>query len=340
MKAQSTTQSEFDLIRHYFAGLTRSRDDVSLGIGDDAALLNVPPGMELAVSIDTLVAGVHFFSDVSPAALGHKVLAVNLSDLAAMGAEPAWTTLALTLPKVDESWLTEFSRGFEALAGRYGAALVGGDTTRGPLSITVQAHGWVPAGSALRRSGAREGNDIYVTGTLGDAALYLASKSLNLSEQGQFAPLRESLERPQPRVEAGLALRGIASSAIDISDGLIADLGHILAASVMGASISLDRMPLSKEMAQWQHKKKDWSTVLAGGDDYELCFTADKSKRKEITRISKELNLPISCIGTIESQPGLRITQPDGKLWSGPDKGFDHFSEEGRFSMEGQDGET
>ncbi|MCU7844809.1 MAG: thiamine-phosphate kinase [Candidatus Thiodiazotropha sp. (ex Monitilora ramsayi)] len=340
MKAQSAIQSEFDLIRRYFAGLTRSREDVSLGIGDDAALLNVPPGMELVVSIDTLVEGVHFFPDVSPAALGHKVLAVNLSDLAAMGAEPAWITLALTLPKVDESWLTQFSRGFEALAGRHGVALVGGDTTRGPLSITVQAHGWVPAGAALRRGGARDGDELYVTGTLGDAALYLASRNFNLSEQRLFDSLRERLERPQPRVEAGLALRGIASSAIDISDGLIADLGHILAASGMGATISLDRIPLSMEMAQWQRKSGDWQTVLAGGDDYELCFSADRSQGKEITRISEELDLPISCIGMIESQSGLRITQPDGKLWSAPDRGFDHFSGESRFSMEGQNGET
>jgi thiamine-monophosphate kinase len=332
MTAQST-KSEFDLIHDYFAGLTASRSDVSLGIGDDAALLRTPDQMELVVSIDTLVSGVHFFADVSPEALGHKALAVNLSDLAAMGAEPAWVTLALTLPDVDESWLKGFAQGFAALAQEYNVALVGGDTTRGPLAVTVQAHGWVPEGRALRRDGAHAGDDIYVTGLLGDAALCLLSNR-DPNTNNLFETLRDRLERPQPRIAAGLALRGIASSAIDISDGLAADLGHILQASNLGASISLTQIPLSELVSQWLQEAGDWTTVLAGGDDYELCFTADPARRDEIEQISQTLGLSISRVGNIESQRGLRIVQGNGELWQGSVGGFDHFA--GRSDRSGE----
>ncbi|MES9972463.1 MAG: thiamine-phosphate kinase [Candidatus Thiodiazotropha sp.] len=207
--------SEFDLINDYFAGMTPKRGDVVLGVGDDAALLRVPQGMDLAVSMDTLVAGVHFFPDTSPVNLGHKTLAVNLSDLAAMGAEPAWATLALTLPEVDEDWLREFCRGFAELAGRYKLQLVGGDTTSGPLSITVQVHGLLPEGTGITRGGARVGDEIYVTGTLGDAAMAL-SRQHEWAGKQDLQRLGGRLEWPIPRVEAGLALRGLASSAIDI----------------------------------------------------------------------------------------------------------------------------
>jgi thiamine-monophosphate kinase len=325
MMAQST-KSEFDLIQHYFAGLTLSRSDVSLGIGDDGALLRVPEKMELVVSIDTLVSGVHFFPDVSPEALGHKALAVNLSDLAAMGAEPAWVTLALTLPDVDESWLKGFAQGFANLARQHNVALVGGDTTRGPLTVTVQAHGWVPQGMALQRDGASAGDDIYVTGVLGDAALcLLAIREPSVNNLAET--LSGKLERPQPRIEAGLALRRLATSAIDISDGLIADLGHILQASGLGATVSLAQLPFSEPVSQWLQQEGNWNTVLAGGDDYELCFTAAPADREKIDQISETLGLPFTRIGCIESSSGLRIVQKDGGLWQGSVGGFDHFAD-------------
>ncbi|MEJ2591790.1 MAG: thiamine-phosphate kinase [Candidatus Thiodiazotropha sp.] len=316
--------SEFDLIRRFFSHVTGAREDVLLGVGDDAALLAVPPGQALAVSVDTLVSGVHFLPSVAPAALGHKSLAVNLSDLAAMGAEPAWATLALTLPEADASWLQAFAEGFGALAVQYGVQLVGGDTTRGPLSVTVTVHGLVPAVSALRRSGARAGDRIYVTGCLGDAALYLDALKTGCAVPG-IESLRDRLERPMPRVEAGLALRGLAGGAIDISDGLLADLGHILEASGVGARFDLDRIPLSAAATAWLAAGGDWATLVAGGDDYELCFTADPAKAPEIEAISRSLGLAMTPIGVIETAPGLRVTAPDGSLWQPARTGFDHF---------------
>ncbi len=234
--------SEFDLIRDYFTDVGARRTDVDLGVGDDCALLEVPAGQQLAISIDTLAAGTHFLPDCDPESLGHKSLAVGLSDLAAMGAEPAWATLALTLPDHDPGWIAAFSRGFAALAGAHGVSLVGGDTTRGPLSVTVQVHGLVPAGRAIRRSGAAPGDRVYVSGTLGDAGLALRRI---LSGEPVDPVARARLERPTPRVALGLALRGVASAMIDVSDGLAADLGHILAASGVGAEIDLTALPLS-----------------------------------------------------------------------------------------------
>jgi thiamine-monophosphate kinase len=319
--------SEFDLIRTYFSPMTAPRADVALGIGDDAALVCVPSGQQLALSVDTLVSGVHFLPSVSPQALGHKALAVNLSDLAAMGAEPAWVTLALTLPEPDQVWLAGFADGFSALAARYGVALIGGDTTRGPLSLTVQVEGLVPEGEALRRAGARVGEGIYVTGCLGDAALCLKLMQSPAANTEVIEALRDCLEWPQPRVEAGVGLRGVASSAIDISDGLLADLGHILEASGLGASLELERLPLSDAYADWLAQGGDWSLALTGGDDYELCFTAPQEAAPQIERLAAELALPISCIGRIEPESGLRIRQPDGTPWSGTGAGFDHFAD-------------
>ena len=319
--------SEFDLIQTYFACMTRPRADVALGIGDDAALVQVAAGQQLAISVDTLVSGVHFLPSVSPQALGHKALAVNLSDLAAMGAEPAWATLALTLPEADPEWLAGFAEGFAALADRYGVALIGGDTTRGPLSLTVQVQGLVPEAEALTRGGAQAGDGIYVTGTLGDAGLCLRLMQSAPTERETIAELQDRLERPQPRVEAGLGLRGIANSAIDISDGLVADLGHILEASGLGASLELERLPLSDTYRDWLAESGDWSLALTGGDDYELCFTAPAESAQQIQQLASELKLPISPIGRIEAEPGLRITQPDGRSWTGPSAGFDHFSD-------------
>ena len=322
-----SSMSEFDLIRTYFADLTPQRADVALGIGDDAALVSIPPGQQVAVSVDTLVSGVHFLPSVSPRALGHKALAVNLSDLAAMGAEPAWVTLAMTLPTADSTWLAEFAAGFSALAARYKVALIGGDTTRGPLSLSLQVQGLVPEGEALRRAGARAGDGIYVTGSLGDAALCLKLMQASAESERIDQALRTRLERPQPRVAAGMGLRGLASSAIDISDGLLADLGHILEASGVGASLELARLPLSDTYAEWMAQGGDWSPALTGGDDYELCFTASGELGTRIESLAAQLDLPISRIGRIEDETGLRVIRPDGGVWSGSDAGFDHFAD-------------
>jgi thiamine-monophosphate kinase len=318
--------SEFDLIGRYFTALTPTRPDVPLGIGDDAALVSPPQGQQLAVSVDTLVSGVHFLPSVTPQALGHKALAVNLSDLAAMGAEPAWAMLALTLPEADEAWLEGFAEGFAALAKSYGVSLIGGDTTRGPLSLTVQVQGFVPEGLALRRSGARLGDVVYVTGCLGDAALGLQMLQSMTPRVAEVEPLCRRLERPQPRIEAGLALRALATSAIDISDGLLADLGHILKASGVGARLLLEQIPLSREFTGWLQKSGDWSPALIGGDDYELCFTAPSEHGSQIDRIASELGLAMSRIGTIEEAPGLRVLMPDGRHWTGAGTGYDHFT--------------
>jgi thiamine-monophosphate kinase len=317
---------EFALIRRYFSSLSCSRDDVILGVGDDAALLQVPSGMMLAVSVDTLVSGVHFLADVSPESLGHKALAVNLSDLAAMGAEPAWVTLALTLPEVNESWIAAFSRGFAELARQHGVQLIGGDTTRGPLSITVQVQGLLPLNSVLRRDGALPGDDIYVTGTLGDAALaldWLKGVQPGVSDP---QPLVQRLEWPQPRVEAGCALRDLAHSAIDLSDGLLADLGHVLTKSCVGACLELGRIPLTPQVASKVREQGKWFYVLSGGDDYELCVTLPQSCREDVAEIARELDLPITRIGQIEEQLGLRCIDKDGRPWLPSDLGYDHFS--------------
>ncbi|MEW8028914.1 MAG: thiamine-phosphate kinase [Candidatus Thiodiazotropha sp.] len=317
--------SEFDLINDYFADMTSPRGDVALGIGDDAALLRVPQGKDLAVSVDTLVAGVHFFHDVSPVDLGHKVLAVNLSDLAAMGAEPAWATLAVTLPGIDDLWISEFCRGFSELAAHYNLQLVGGDTTSGPLSITVQVQGLLPMGKGLTRSGARVGDDIYVTGTLGDAALALVCKREGGNRE-EMQHLLQRLERPLPRVEAGIALRGFASSAIDISDGLAADLGHVLKSSGVGARVELDRIPLSPSVRASLRESKDWSIVIAGGDDYELCFTLPSVHRDRVAAIARRTGVAMTRIGVIEAQSDLHCLLPDGSLWSPARTGYEHFS--------------
>ena len=317
--------SEFELIQNYFSDLGGPREDVLLGVGDDCALVRIPDAMQLALSIDTLVAGVHFFSDVDPESLGHKALAVNLSDLAAMGASPAWAMLALTLPHADSTWLAAFSRGFVALAKRFNVQLIGGDTTRGPLTITVQIHGLLPSDQAMRRSGARPGDLIYVTGSLGDAGLALHQRLQGAVWRSVEPGLRMRLERPEPRIEVGLALRGIASAAIDISDGLIADLGHILQASGCGARIRLDRIPLSEHVRTAVESGPGWELPLCAGDDYELCFSLPPAQRQTVARLSENLGLPITPIGRIETTPGLRCLQADGGLWRPSIPGYEHF---------------
>lgn len=316
--------SEFDLIRDHFARLGARREDVVLGVGDDCALLRVPPGRELAVSIDTLVSGVHFLPDCDPEGLGHKSLAAGLSDLAAMGAEPAWATLALTLPAADDAWVGAFARGLAALAVDHRLALVGGDITRGPLTVSVQVHGFVPAGEGVRRSGARPGDLVCVSGTLGDAALALA-----LIEAGGPVPeaLRGRLERPTPRVALGLALRGLASAMIDLSDGLAADLGHILEASGNpGAEVRLGDLPLSDAVARRVREVGDWTLAAAGGDDYELCFTVPPHRGAGIADAAAAAHCVVAVIGAITATPGLRFLRPDGGVWRPRHSGYVHFA--------------
>lgn len=313
--------SEFDLIRRHF---TRPAPSALLGVGDDAALLQIPSGEVLAVSSDMLVSGTHFFPDADPYQLGHKALAVNLSDLAAMGATPRWATLALSLPSADEVWLERFSAGFFALARQHNVDLVGGDTTRGPLNLCVTIMGLVPAHQALRRTGAQAGDAVWVSGKLGDAALALAhlQGKLCLSEE-ELAACAPALHRPQPRVALGLALRGIASSAIDISDGLLADMGHVLAASGVAAELDYAALPISATL----RKHSDWvqRCVLAGGDDYELCFTASPERNRDILRIATEIALPLSCIGQVVAGSGCVVHDAGGVSIQLKSGGYDHF---------------
>lgn len=313
---------EFQLIERFFTRQPVMRGDVALGVGDDCALLRVPEGMLLAVTMDTLVEGRHFPEGTDPAALGHKALAVNLSDLAAMGAEPAWATLSLSLPAAEEAWLKAFADGFLDLARHYGVQLVGGDTVRGPLAVTVQAHGFVPPGQALRRSGARVGDTVYVTGALGEAGagLKIALRELTVPEPDATV-LRTRLDRPAPRVEWGRALRGLASAAIDVSDGLAADLGHILDASGVGATVKLDALPVSEPLRRALGTEEAHRLALAAGDDYELCFTAPATSAAAIAA----LPFPCTPVGSIEPAPGLRILDGQGRPVHPVSAGFDHF---------------
>ncbi len=315
--------SEFDLIRRFF---TRATPGALLGVGDDAALLQVEAGNVLAVSTDMLVSGTHFLPDADPFLLGHKALAVNLSDLAAMGAAPRWATLAVALPEADEAWLAQFSAGFFALADQHGVELVGGDTTRGPLNLCVTIFGEVPAQLALRRSGARAGDEIWVSGRLGDAALALAHLQGRIAlSDAEFAACAPALHRPQPRVALGLALRGIASSAIDISDGLLADLGHILEASQLGAQLYFPALPLSPALHAHLSRPLARQCALAGGDDYELCFTAPAARHAELTELAERLNLPLTRIGKIVAGRDCTLHDAAGNPLNVENGGYDHF---------------
>jgi thiamine-monophosphate kinase len=311
---------EFALIRQFFADLTPSSEGLVLGIGDDAALLEVPASELLVVTTDTLVAGRHFPLDTAPFDIGWKALAVNLSDLAAMAALPRWFTLALTVPTPDAAWLQGFAAGLKALAVPQGIALVGGDTTRGPLTITLTAMGTVPSGQALRRDGARPGDCIAVTGTLGDAALALRQ----LGRPGADAWLRARLDRPTPRIEVGMALRGLASAALDVSDGLAADLGHILAASGVGAELIAEQLPCS-EAFRAQAGDDALSLQLHGGDDYELCLCLSPSRFSEAQSRLGALGLPLTVIGTVTEAAGLWLRR-DGMLRALPLTGYQHFA--------------
>lgn len=313
--------SEFDLIRDYFSAATAARDDVLLGIGDDCALLQAPAGQAIASSTDTLVEGRHFLAGTDPEALGHKCLAVNLSDLAAMGAEPAWVSLALTLPSADEDWLRGFMQGFSALAGVYGVQLVGGDTTRGPLSITVQVQGLLDPVQALRRSGGQDGEQLFVSGRIGAAALALQQQFAGLDTD---EILQRRLDRPTPRVELGLLLREYASAAIDISDGLLADLGHVCRASDLGARVLLADLPLSEPVAA-ACADGDWHLPLSGGDDYELLFSVRPERVTAMQAACSAAGHEITRIGSLREGTGIILSHPDGhESLEGPD-GFDHF---------------
>ena len=324
---------EFDLIARYFTRPVRHGGAAALGVGDDCALLAPRPGMQLAISSDMLVEGRHFFADVDPEALGHKALAVNLSDLAACAAKPLAFTLALALPRVDEAWLAGFSKGLLALADAHGCELVGGDTTQGPLNICITVFGEVPAGQALLRSGARAGDDIYVSGTLGDARLALDALlgHIHLPDE-LLAQARQRLERPTPRVALGLALRGIASSAMDVSDGLLGDLGHILRASGVGADIDTDetskliaaRALFTSATARFDMELLRQCT-LAGGDDYELAFTAPPALREAVAGAAATAATPVARIGRISAEPGLRLADAQGRPLAGRYASFDHF---------------
>ena len=314
---------EFDLIARYF---TRPARRNPLGVGDDCALLQPAPGMQLAVSTDLLVEGRHFLSTVDPRALGPKALAVNLSDLAACGAQPLAFTLSLALPQVDEAWLAGFAQGLFALADAHECELVGGDTTRGPLAINITVFGEVPAGQALLRSGARAGDELWVSGSLGDARLALEAFRGTVSlPQPVFAAARQRLERPTPRVALGIALRGVASAAIDVSDGLLGDLGHVLQRSGVGARVDLDCAPrLLASQGLPLDRARCEELVFAGGDDYELAFSAPADRRAAVEAAAARAGTPVTRIGIVTAEAGLRDAQ--GRALDPRFGGFDHFA--------------
>ena len=320
---------EFELIRSFFQRPVRRSP---LGVGDDCALLAPAPGMQLAVSTDMLVEGRHFLADVNPQLLGHKALAVNLRDLAASGAKPLAFTLALSMPRADANWCQAFAEGLFALADQHECELIGGDTTQGPLNICITVFGEVPAGQALLRRGAQPGDDIWVSGSLGDARLALdALLRQHALPPAVLSQARQRLEQPTPRVELGMALRGIASSCLDISDGLLGDLGHILEASGVGARIDANitrnllqarRHPM---MAALAISRIDACT-LAGGDDYELCFTAPSSAQAAVRDAAAQAGVPVTCIGRIEAERGVRVMAPGGQQLPLRFSSFDHFA--------------
>lgn len=322
--------SEFDIIARYFTDQSSSRADIILGIGDDAAIVAPPADQQLAIAIDTLVAGVHFPKDTTACDIGWKALAVNLSDMAAMGAAPAWFTLALTLPEANEQWLTDFSAGLHAAARQYEVRLIGGDTTHGPLTISVQIAGYVQPGQALTRSGARPGDQIWVSGTLGDAALGLLVQQQKLhSDTAVRDQLLQRLNRPTPRVALGERLAGVATSCIDISDGLLADLQHILDASGKGAEIFPHLLPLSEPVTALLQNNPQWQTLpLYGGDDYELCFTVSAAHADLIEQLQDELHLTLTCIGEITGPGGLTCLTESREVIAITSTGYDHFKQE------------
>jgi thiamine-monophosphate kinase len=322
----SVAASESQLIERYFRALGASRNDTVLGIGDDAALLRVPPGCELALTTDALIEGVHFLPGAPARALGHRSLAVNLSDIAAMGASPSWALLSLNLPLADEAWLAEFAAGFGALARSHEVALVGGNLSRGALSITVELAGLVPAGQALRRSGGRPGDELYLSGSVGDAACGLKI----LRGEASAAPadaawLQHRFEYPTPRMALGQALRSIASACIDVSDGVYIDAMRLLAASGCGATLEIERLPLSQALRHALGEQA-WRAALTGGEDYELCFTAAAAQAGAIAAIAAQTGQAVTRIGALQAGGGLALTMAGSVMQFSP-SGFDHFGD-------------
>jgi thiamine-monophosphate kinase len=321
--------NEFELIERYFRRAPRNAD-IRIGIGDDGAVIAPAAGMECVISVDMLVEGRHFAADSDPVSLGHKTLAVNLSDLAAMGALPRFVLLAGALPTPDPEWLAGFMRGFDALAAQYDVELIGGDTTRGPRTLCVTAIGEVPAGAALTRSGASPGDVIFISGMLGDAALAIAVAQRRTKVDETLLPaLQRRLDRPEPRIALGVALRGIASAALDLSDGLTGDLSHILAASRVGATIDLAAIPCSDALRARQsgtERQLALGCLLAGGDDYELCFTAQPAMRGRVDALALALGVPLTAIGTVTGESGLVIRDEDGRPLPSLPRAFDHFA--------------
>ncbi len=320
------TTGEFNLINKYFKSPS-NRKEVLLGIGDDCAIVSVPKDKQLAITTDTLVDGVHFPSGTSPEDIACKAVAVNLSDLAAMGAEPAWLTLALSLPRVDESWIQSFSDSFRKTAEKYHVQLIGGDTTQGPLSMTVQAMGFVEPDSIMRRDGARPGDAVYVSGTLGDAAAGLRILQQGQSVDTNSAWLVNRLNRPQARVALGLKASSYCKCAIDLSDGLAADLGHVLEASHCGATVNVDSIPLSHQLVEYSTDRNDvdWEMVLSGGDDYELCLVVSAENENRLMQTASELSLPLTRIGVIEAHNSLNIVDNTGAKYLLDRGGYEHF---------------
>jgi thiamine-monophosphate kinase len=314
---------EFDLIARHF---TRPARRAVLGVGDDCALLAPRPGQQLAVSTDMLVEGRHFLPTVAPERLGHKALAVNLSDLAACGAQPLAFLLALALPRADESFLAGFARGLHALADAHGIELVGGDTTAGPLNVCITVLGELAPGAALLRSGARPGDELWVSGTLGDARLALeVFRGRVVLAGAEFEAVRQAMELPQPRVALGLALRGLASSAIDLSDGLLGDLGHVLQRSGVGACVDVDALPRSAVLGR-QPRPLQLECLLAGGDDYELLFSVAPGRAEDVRAAGAQAGVALSRCGRIEAEPGLRLVDAAGAPVAAAFRGFDHFA--------------
>lgn len=315
--------SEFELINKYFKNAFNNSTDVKCGIGDDAAIVSLPAGMELAISVDTLVAGIHFPLAASPEDIGYKSLAVNLSDMAAMGAEPQWIMLSLTMPENNEAWLQSFMSGFGVLAKQYSLSLMGGDLTHGPLSVTVQTHGYVPAGQALYRHGTEIGDLIYVSGTLGDAGLALRMLDNKQDVEEKYRDyLIQRLNRPVPKIELGIVLRGIANSVIDISDGLLADLNHILVASHKGAEVFLDKLPVSEAISQLPDELAI-DIALSSGDDYELCFTVPPERKSIVEK--KLSSFPLSFIGQVMEGTGIKWLRNDGSEFLPSGNAYRHF---------------
>lgn len=324
---------EFDLIGQFFTGRSQSRPDVELAIGDDCAVLTVPADKQLVVTTDTIVAGVHFLATASPADIAHKLVAVNMSDLAAMGAIPAWVSLALTLPQPDSAWLTQFSDSLFEQLQHYGVSLIGGDTTRGPLTLSLTAHGLVPKGKALKRSGAKPGDIIYCSGTIGDANAGLTQLLKgNLPDEPLSEEHRDFLierhQRPTARVVAGQQLLDIASGCIDLSDGLASDLRHILVASQCAAEIELTQLPLSEALKATENKEKWWQHALAGGDDYELLFTVPAHRLSELNAVATELGVPVTAVGRITAGEPVISYFEHNRPVDLQLRGWDHFDHE------------